>query len=212
MQLPLSDHGSRQIMTFGHLLHEVAETNLLRALAARISCSIDIGANVGWYTRILAGSGGRVLAFEPNPRIYPYLSANTEEFESAETLPIAVGDVDGMTTLYSAVSSDLSSTTRRVGTPVEVKTTALDTVVTTDRIAPDLIKCDVEGGEIQVLRGARRLRSGVDPPVWLIEVDERFLAEQGITYEILEQEINGTGKAIRKFWVDANGSWAPLNR
>jgi hypothetical protein len=53
----------------------------------------------------------------------------------------------------------------------------------------DFVKCDVEGGEIAVLRGARQVRASASAPIWMIEVDEHFLTEAGNSIEDLMAEI-----------------------
>lgn len=206
MLLPLRDHGPRQILAFGRPRNEFHETKLLGRLAERIECAIDIGANVGWFTLVLGGHGVQVQAFEPNKHVFPYLRSNARDLDRVTVHEQAVGEQVGSITFFEAASSDLSSASRRVGTPVEVEMTTVDTLLNQTNCRPDLVKCDVEGGELQVLRGAKALRASEDAPLWLLEVVERFLVEQGSTYEDLEAETKGSAK----FSVDSTGRWAPL--
>lgn len=210
MTVPLRDHGPRQILVFGHPRNEVHETALLEQLAGRISCAFDIGANVGWYTRVLGSEGARVLAFEPNSKVFPFAQLNARALPNVGVLKVAIGEESGTVTFYEAPSSDLSSASRPVGAPIETKIITLDEFTKTAAIAPEFVKCDVEGGEMQVLRGARQLRQSPDAPVWLIEADERFLLEQGSDYEALEEEVRSTGP-VHLFAVDDGGRWSRLS-
>jgi hypothetical protein len=75
----------------------------------------------------------------------------------------------------------------------------------------DLVKCDVEGGEMAVLRGSRSLRHADDPPMWMMEADERFLIETGSSYDEMEQEINTAPVAMTKYFVGPDGTWSVLS-
>lgn len=206
MVVPLRDHGPRSILTFGRLQHETHETELLTRIAQRISSAIDIGANVGWYTRILGGGGVEVSALEPSPTTCRFLRQNTSDLPTASVHQIAIGDHDGTTTFYAAESSDLSSTTRQIGEPETVRASTLDSFVGKFGKIPDLVKCDVEGGEVAVLRGARRLAQA-NAPIWLLEANERFLREQGLDYESLDLEFEHTSPNARMYVFGESGKW-----
>lgn len=210
MLVPIRDHGPRQILVFGQPRNEIHETQLLTNLASRITCALDVGANVGWYTRVLGRAGARVLACEPNRQVLTYLLANCQDLDCVDVLDVAVGRHEGVATFYEASSSDLSSASRPVGRPVDVQVTTVDAIVSAHGVRPDLVKCDVEGGEIDVLQGARQLRGSPDAPLWLLEADERFLLEQGASYDDLQAEVSTPG--LRTFYCDRSGRWVPLAR
>ena len=59
------------------------EYNILHKLISSGDWVVDVGANVGHYTKKfseLVGPSGRVIAFEPVPTTFSLLSANTERF------------------------------------------------------------------------------------------------------------------------------------
>lgn len=209
MTLPLRDHGPRQILVYGHPRNEIRETELLRRLAPRLTCALDIGANVGWYTRVLGAGGARVVAFEPNTQIFPFAQMNARDLPDAVVNKRAVAEQAGHATFYEAPSSDLSSSTRAVGAPVETEVVTIDDLTADGTLVPEFVKCDVEGGEMQVLRGARRFRASEQAPAWLIEADETFLREQGWDYDDLETEVRSTGE-IHLFAADQTGTWSEL--
>ena len=154
---------------------------------------IDVGANVGHYTARLSqlvGPTGRVLAFEPVPETFELLAANVAVagarnvslFNVAASTQIGVAGVSlphfssGLTNYYMAgiTSGDGE---------FKVLTVPLDSVMPSARIA--LVKIDVEGHELQALRGMRALLQR-DLPRLLVEGAspevETFLRELGYTF------------------------------
>jgi len=217
LTLPLRDHGVRQLLVFGRLRHETLETSLMCKLAPRLRNVIDIGANVGWYSCILASHGfpadGKILAAEPNPAMLPHLRVNALRHSPIEVVAEALGDQLGELTFYAAQSSDLSSSSRQVGDPVTVKANTVDALAEGHFDAPvELVKCDVEGGEMAVLRGSRGLRNSECPPIWMLEADERFLIETGSSYEALDVEVNSAREPVTKYFIGPDERWSVLPR
>jgi len=130
---------------------------------------IDIGANIGYYALIaarLAGSTGKVYAFEPEPDNYSLLVKNISLNNYANITPVrkAVSDRTGRARLFTdkidfgrhSLSSD---TTIRRGRVINVETTTLDEFFT-DRIGnrkADIIKMDAEGAEGLIIEGAEKI-------------------------------------------------------
>jgi FkbM family methyltransferase len=126
---------------------------------------IDIGAHVGFYTRLfarLAGPQGRVFAFEPHPANFELLTKNIrrKNFGNVTLVPKAVGDRDGEAAFYDtglSMGHSLLSVKPHSG-QFSVKTTSLDTFARETNLRDaDLIKIDVEGGELEVLQGMKIL-------------------------------------------------------
>ena len=65
----LRDPGSRQLLVFGRIMHEEAETAFVSRLAPHIRSFYDIGANYGWYARLVSNlaPSAKVVAVEANP-------------------------------------------------------------------------------------------------------------------------------------------------
>jgi len=62
----------------------------------------DVGANVGFYTKICAektGAGGRVVAFEPAPETYSELCRQTSKYPWVQNERLALSDSDGVSHL-----------------------------------------------------------------------------------------------------------------
>lgn len=142
---------------------------------------IDIGANVGHYTKRfseLVGARGRVLAFEPVPTTFSLLSANVDLFAYPNVTLInsAVSDkfdVVGMsipkfsTGLTNYYRAHLSTAT---DCELFVLTISIDSLCINQRIA--LIKIDTEGHESIVLSGMHRLIES-QHPILIIETGSK---------------------------------------
>jgi len=127
---------------------------------------VDVGAYVGAYSLRACREGARVIALEPDPDNYAILRMNIELSGCADRvkpLMIVAGFREGLLPFYRGLSSDTSSIVQgfRVATSeVEayVKVDTLDNILAREGLAPhsriDYLKIDVEGAEVDVLRGA----------------------------------------------------------
>ena len=143
------------------------EVHVLRMLPAEATI-LDVGANVGVYSALALATvpSARILAFEPGHEAQKHYRAAISD--RAQLLGYGLGDVDGDLELFtSPLDLGLASTIHRHHDRVtwqpsgSVSIRRLDSVATElglDRI--DLLKIDVEGGELAVLRGARGLLEG----------------------------------------------------
>ncbi len=162
-----------------------AEFGLLPQLLKISDWVIDVGANVGQYTKRfsdLVGPKGRVLAFEPVPATFALLAANVERFAhgNVSLFNAAVSDqlqVLGMaiprfpTGLQNYYEAHLT-TGGEAG--VSVLTLSLDALAITQKVA--LIKIDAEGHEAHVLAGMRQLIDR-SRPVLIIETGSAELVD-----------------------------------
>ena len=154
---------------------------------------IDLGANIGFYTVIAAGAriqtgAGTVHSFEPNPRIFAELEHNLalNHFTNARTQCQAVGDTISEMTLYVDENAITYSSLRRtqdfLTTEIRVPMTTLDTYAQQENLQVGLVKIDVEGAELLVLRGARQVLER-DHPTVLYEEFPRGYERFGYTPE-----------------------------
>jgi FkbM family methyltransferase len=207
MCLPLREPSATSLLLWGRLPHEERETRMIAAHAATCRTVIDIGAHSGWYARVMAGrNGGRVVhAFEPNPLMFPFVRENLRGVPGT-CQPLAVSDSSRRMPFYRAANANLSSVVRQVGEPVELDAVSLDDFCAQRGIdTVDFVKCDCEGGELDVLRGARRLRASAKPPIWMVEVDEEFVKEAGGSIGEMMAEIHRDA-GMRIFTQDAAGA------
>lgn len=121
--------------------------------------AVDGGAHLGYITLQAAravGPAGRVYAFEPNPDTHGLLVENIRAngFEDRIVAPrTALADRDGRTAFFVAVAGDESGLHPGAGARrIDVGLTRADHVLPTDAVV-DVVKLDVEGGEIGALLG-----------------------------------------------------------
>lgn len=135
--------------------------------------ALDIGANYGCYAlslAALAGPGGRVWAYEPDPDCCVRLqrSAAANGFSWLAVREAALADQPGRATFSSraAAESDLREGEFAEGaTKFEVELTTLDGEFAAQASTIDFVKLDAGGAELRVLAGARRLLDRTDPLV-----------------------------------------------
>jgi FkbM family methyltransferase len=194
---------------------EFAESALLLSLCRPGITVLDAGANVGYYTVLLGralGAGGRVYAFEPEPDNFLVLLANVllnphlrPTSAGTTVCNTALADRPGTANLErSRGNLGLHRLTTQVPTAgcMVVPTTTVDAV----RRQPDfpaplsLLKADVQGAELSLLRGAEAtLRA--DRPVLVLEC-EPYLTGVAACVELLEWlQAHGYGR-VRLFHSD----------
>ncbi len=182
---PLDENGRRALIE-GFEPRDRIASNFIRILRPGDTV-LDVGANAGYYTMIaalLVGHEGAVHAFEPSPAALPWLRASVAQSPSApiHLHPVAVTDRCGHATFhvarpectgYSSLRDLGADATRQVTVP----TIPLDALL--ERLTPvRLVKIDVEGAELLVLRGMAGLIER-DRPYIIVEVDDNFLRAQG---------------------------------
>lgn len=167
---------------FGHSLLTAGINDLIltESLCRMIDpgeLAVDVGANVGYTTGILAthtGSQGKVISFEPHPMIYRELSANIADWESSGgiakgiilALNSAVSDEEGQSMLVEPATFQKNRGESRLsrnivpenseheeGRSFETTMVRLDSVLA-DQGQVGVMKVDVEGHEAQVFAGA----------------------------------------------------------
>lgn len=141
---------------------ERRERKLMRGMISPAMTVVDVGANIGIYTRMfsaLTGAAGHVHAFEPAPANFEKLEATVNGLSNVSLQHAAVGAGNGTIKLY--VSNELNVDHRTFDSgdgraSIDVPLVRLD-----DYFSPgqrvDFIKIDVQGYELSVLQGAERI-------------------------------------------------------
>lgn len=129
-------------------------------------CALDAGANIGVWSVLAAAemkAGSRVLAIEPAPATFTILEDCARVCEGpGQIVPVfgALGDRVGTARLQvdtpTATTNRLASYDAVIGS-IDVPLLTLDALCAARRIRPGAIKIDVEGAELLVLEGARRI-------------------------------------------------------
>ena len=167
------------------------ERRLLRKILLPGAVVVDVGANIGIYSRFLSrcvGPTGLVHSFEPSPDNFKRLCAATRDLSNVRLTQAAVGERSGECKLY--VSDKLNVDHRaykadgdsRRAVPTEM--VALD-----DYFKPgqrvDLIKMDIQGYELHALRGAQRVLQENSDINLLLEFWPAGLKQAGVGWEEL---------------------------
>lgn len=169
----------------------------LRKLVHPRSWIVDIGANVGYFSRVFCrwvSEGGRVLAFEPEPRNFESLSEIAAQPQLRNLLDCRrclVAELDGELPLLIDPGNPAD---HRIGASgILTRSVRLDTVMA-ELAWPSvsLIKIDVQGAEARVLEGARETLAR-NRPVLVIEIDDRALESSGSS----PSKIEGPLKELR---------------
>jgi len=151
--------------------------------------AIDVGANVGWHTLLMAalvGPSGRVYALEPNDstrgRLLDAVAAN--HFTHVVVDPRAAADRSGPIGFQAPAAGHVWDGTGRLIADAAPDDRSVDRVTLDGFVAEraidrlHLIKIDVEGWELSVLRGARRVLDTLRPVI-LFEYDPAYVSRSG---------------------------------
>ena len=135
----------------------------------------DVGANVGFYTllaSVLVGSAGKVVAFEPLPRNLVYLDRHMKMNQclNVDVLPYAVSDCE-MTAEFTFSKNPSMGHLCTKG-DITVQTVLIDKLIESKKLfPPDVMKIDVEGAELSVLRGSHQVIKGRRPIIFVATHD-----------------------------------------
>lgn len=136
---------------------------VMRRVLTPTSACADVGCYRGALLEemVALAPNGRHFAFEPLPSHYDYLRSR---FATVQVFNTALADYDGFAVFQHVVGRPARSGLRRVPYPdpsqpveeIKVTVTGLDRLIPDD-IRLDFLKIDVEGAELQVLRGGTRV-------------------------------------------------------
>lgn len=202
--------------------HESETAAQLRALLRPGMTVLDVGAHVGYYTRLcarLVGPQGRVIAFEPHPRTHEVLRQNVAGLSNVTALPVALAEEEGqaelfdylmmsasgslhydeqMLSLQKSTLSELDIAPRiRENFPVQrysVRTAPVDALLPELAVARvDVVKMDIEGAEIGALRGMRATIAASPGLALVMEYNPAALQAFGHEPEAALREVLGLG-------------------
>lgn len=135
---------------------------------------LDVGANVGNHSVLFARHFDRVIAFEPNPDVWPALERNValNGDRDIQVHRVGLADVAGDMTLFNISNGNQGLATLSTIDQYEqrLEPTATARIEVADELLGDIevaaIKIDVQGFESQVLRGMQKLLARNRPVVW----------------------------------------------
>jgi len=192
------DYTTQNVLYTGY--YEELETKFVGKILGPGMTMLDIGANRGYYTLLASrrvGPCGRVVAFEPSPRERRFLKCNLvlNRCKNVAVEPMALGSRSGEANLYvvarygSGCNSLRPPDTELPVATAHVSVSSLDDYLRLRRIdRVDFVKMDIEGGELDVLKGATTLTTRGPRPVFLCELlDKRtrpwgYRAQETLTH------------------------------
>lgn len=199
---------------------------------------LDVGAHIGYYARIcarLVGSNGRVVAFEPHPRTFGVLQANTARFAGIDALQIAAAEQEGSAQLHDYLMMSASGSLHYDASLHELQRAQLSEFDIAPRMnsgfsrqtydvrtAPidaclaelgiervDLVKMDIEGAEIDALRGMRQTISNSPGLTLIMEYNPQALHSFGHDPAAALDEVLRMGFS-QMFMIRSDGSLTEL--
>jgi FkbM family methyltransferase len=189
-------------------VHELAVTETMWRLAGGDALALDVGANVGYFTGMLAQRAERVVALEPNPRLRRFIVPNIERCGLGGHVTLetrAASDREGTATLHLPADFDGNYGVATLATDggedagaasYEIETVRLDEVI--GGRAVGVLKLDVEGHELTALRGAvESLQAGLIRDVVFEDHQPppspvfRILESMGFSISGIEERLTG---------------------
>ena len=176
---------------------------------------LDIGANAGYFSLLASrcvGESGRVLAVEPNPAMVKQLRQNKERncltniaiteaacSDSVEVLDLYIGNP------YNTGNSSLSRDNLAWTKSVKVTCTTVDLLVEKYGLhRVDLVKIDVEGAELQVLRGMSTTLKHLRPKI-ITELSASLLEGFSVTLDTVQEYFRALGYTVSPLEKDCMG-------
>lgn len=190
---PRVDHGlERSLFFLG--TYEAGTLNVLDAALDAGGVFLDVGANIGLMSMYAANKlreRGQVVAFEPLPNTYSLLLENIalNQFDNITPVPMAMGSTQGTVDIYdtSEVNRGAASLIKPDHTAPSAKVDigTLDAYCEAHRIDDvACVKIDVEGWEMEAIRGASSLLARPNAPICIIECSDLHQTYGGTTTDI----------------------------
>jgi FkbM family methyltransferase len=176
---------------------------------------LDIGANFGFWSLFagrIVGPSGRVIACEPAPEVYRVLAQSSSRYKVVTPLHMGLGSRDAVVAFAAQGTSECSSFCREVTlnsqhwkprvsvVDVPVTMRRVDSIVEELELRPTVMKIDVEGFELEVLKGARETLENHSCPLF-IEVHPYQLGLSG-----------GSEDSLRKLLAAHGYRWRVIHR
>lgn len=178
--------------------NDVGEVAYIESKLQQGQTVLDIGAHKAGYLYIMLkkiGPAGKVFAFEPQSRLYNYISKMKQLFhwDNVTVEHLALSDENGSVTLFvPAAKGKLTSPgatiapkeQKEYGIQEKVKTETLDSYCERYNITPHFLKIDVEGNELRVFKGGIHTLT-THKPAMIFECEARHIGKD-MVMEVFE--------------------------
>lgn len=216
MYVFLNDRGlSRQLIVYGQ--RETLATNYFKKDLENGMNILECGANIGYYTLLALHSkkNCRVIAFEPVKENVDLLKKNlilNNCKDRVKIYPFAVGEKNKIANFYVSSLSNAGGMASKTFNSVEtrkVRTVKLDTFLKSeDKI--DYVRMDVEGYEINIIKGMHGILSGNRRPKKLfIEIHPTYLSKLGSSINEFIKLVLNYGYKFRTAFYEGSSIISP---
>ena len=198
--------------------YDRATVELIRPLVKPETLVLDAGASLGLWTvqlgRLARALGAEVWAFEPIPANVGWLRRNVELNHLSSTVQVhqtALGAQPGLLTMHleHGAGNAFVVTDRSQDGNAQVPVVRLDDI---PRPCPvSFLKVDVEGFELEVLRGARQLLAE-DRPAIFGEFSEYWLERRGENLRALLREMHEMDYEVHAVELTRSRPWLERDR
>lgn len=176
---------------------------------------IDLGANIGEFSEIMAAKAKRVIAFEPDPWAYEALCQRIKPLSNIDAINAAVGTSDGEITLYRHENFDNDPTLRSQSSSVFLSKTEItpqgahnvqliDFLRFLRELDGDIgvLKIDIEGAEVDLLEALMKAPDLLQRIHYIfVETHEYCIPEQTDRVEALQRLAAQTpSPVINLYW------------
>jgi len=176
-------------------VYEGRESAFIRTIVKPGMTAVDCGANFGWYTTLLAqcvGESGAVHSFEPIPEVFELLKENLRANSLDNRVHannFALGESEGLLKMLIPLRqgkgtpfASFKKQTWGKHRTLEVRVNTLMKYCQEQALSSvNFIKCDVEGAELLVMKGAEPLFVRGDRPAMMLELVESSMQPFGFT-------------------------------
>jgi FkbM family methyltransferase len=197
-------------------------SKLVSQIAPGIDTFICVGANRGWYPMLVRTKNTDciIFAFECNSKIYLELDENMKENDSnVRLVKKAVGKTFGSSYLFLPKDGNEGMSTLYLSQAAEREASELEIVEVIDldlffqsqnlNLGQVLILLDIEGGEMNALRGASELLFRYSP-ILILEINEQMLEAAGTKVFELLTFLEELGYFV--YWIDERERLQPVNQ
>lgn len=199
-------------------MHEPVVSRALRNQLNSNSVFFDVGANVGFYTVLGSEICSEVHAFEMDPRLTGIISSHFDKREHTASdihiVPAAVGNTGGDFVTFtphqtgnpSTNAIDAEQSELPESPTFQIQTVALGDYIKKTGVQPDMLKIDVEGFELSVLKGISTELDDIH--TLLIELHPTLLDQYGSNTNEVLQLIDDYGFNTKRF-TDHRATMSP---
>jgi FkbM family methyltransferase len=175
---------------------------------------LDIGANIGFYARLLSrcvGKNGTVYAFEPEEANFNHLRRLTKKLTNIKHVKAACGEKSGISFLYKSRKLNVDHhlyETDEAREKVGVRMISVDDYLKNESGGIGFVKIDVQGYDFFVIKGMRETLSRSDNTIIIGELWPYGLRQAGSSADEYLSELRRLGFIVEILSKDNPKDWS----